>query len=425
MAGAQPSGLPIVNAESIAPVASRGGLLAEAAARHPAGIVEGELLHPVLARIEQLLKNETADLDVLIAPRDKWTARFQSVVAEKALAEGLVSADNVVKFANPGDLPEWIEAFVVAFIQREWSTHPFPSLPTETEMLDQETIRFALFSDWGTGLYGAPHIAAAIAREAQDAPFDYLIHLGDTYYTGEPSEVHGYLLNDWPQIAGAVSRVLNGNHEMYSGGHGYFDLALPHFQQPSSTFAIENDDWLIVGLDSAYQDWDLADNQVPWLTNRVVQAADRRLVLLTHHQPFSNTGQQGPKLQARLAALLEAKKIFAWYWGHEHICAIYDPHPAWGLYGRCIGNGGMPEPRHDYGTEQPEQSSQGVDFYRVHGPAGNPDCLALDGPNPYIPGHVDSYTAHGYLTIELSPSGITETYRDADGGALATLNLPS
>ena len=33
------------------------------------------------------------------------------------------------------------------------------------------------------------------------------------------------------------------------------------------------------------------------------------------------------------------KKIFAWYWGHEHRCALYDQHPKWGVFGRCIGNG--------------------------------------------------------------------------------------
>ena len=57
----------------------------------------------------------------------------------------------------------------------------------------------------------------------------------------------------------------NGNHEMYSGGYGYFDSVLPAFNQPSSCFAITNEHWLIVGLDSAYADHDLADEQGSWV----------------------------------------------------------------------------------------------------------------------------------------------------------------
>ena len=64
--------------------------------------------------------------------------------------------------------------------------------------------QIAVFADWGTGLYGAPAIAQTI-----------VLHLGDTYYSGEESEIHDRLVGDWPKRpAGTLNRSLNGNHEM-------------------------------------------------------------------------------------------------------------------------------------------------------------------------------------------------------------------
>ena len=78
----------------------------------------------------------------------------------------------------------------------------------------------------------------------------------------------------------------------------------------------------------------------------VKQAGEpRKVVLFSHQQLFSRLDNQGPKLQTALKHLLERGAITAWYWGHEHQCVIYDPHPKWGLLGRCLGNGGIPEAR--------------------------------------------------------------------------------
>ena len=93
----------------------------------------------------------------------------------------------------------------------------------------------ALFADWGTGLYGAPPISNQIAKMVR---CDVVLHLGDTYYAGRPNEIAGRLLQDWPKQPKALNLALNGNHEMYSGGAGYFKaLGSAPFQQSSSCFA--------------------------------------------------------------------------------------------------------------------------------------------------------------------------------------------
>src|SRR5262249_54769000 len=128
-------------------------------------------------------------------------------------------------------------------------------------------------------------------------------------------------------------------------GYAYFDHVLPSFGQGSSYFALQNKNWLFVGLDTARTDHDLDSQQVAWLKAVVQQAGTGKLVLFSHHQPFSRLDAQGPKLQAALADLLHGKAITAWYWGHEHNCIIYDAHASFELLGRCVGHGGIPSPR--------------------------------------------------------------------------------
>ncbi len=91
------------------------------------------------------------------------------------------------------------------------------------------------------------------------------MHLGDIYYSGTEQEVDERFLKVWPDDAATMNRALNGNHEMYSGGFGYFKLVLPKFGQDGSYFAVQNDDWLLVGLDTAYIDHDMDNAQVGWL----------------------------------------------------------------------------------------------------------------------------------------------------------------
>ncbi|MGE0451869.1 MAG: metallophosphoesterase, partial [Vicinamibacterales bacterium] len=176
-------------------------------------------------------------------------------------------------------------------------------------------MRVAMLADWGTGLYGAPVCAQSIERDPRG--FDALLHLGDIYYSGTQSEARTRFLDKWPKRADAVSRACNANHEMYTGGEGYFRVVLPAFKQTSSCFALQNDHWLLVGLDTAYEDHDLAQDQAAWLQRLIDGAGSRKVVLVSHHQPFSLLESQGPKLVAKLGNLLGRRRIFAWSWGHE------------------------------------------------------------------------------------------------------------
>lgn len=361
------------------------------------------------------LEEEGADPEVLTVPRDRLASLTLSSLAEEP-PEGssfveLATGGAEVVFSDRdilgwlGSLFDWVGQLRPHPIMRPSGTRP-------TELPNQA--RAALLGDWGTGLYGAVPCGQSIRQDR--AHFDLLMHLGDVYYSGTRREVQERFLNVWPYREGAINRSINSNHEMYSGGYAYFEKTLPEFGQQSSYFALQNDHWLLVGLDVAYIDHDIDDRQVEWLEQVIAAAGDRKVLLFSHHQLFSRFDDQGPRLAAELGGLLQSGRIFAWYWGHEHRCVLYEPDPRYGgLLGRCLGHGGMPYTRRAV-ANIPRDHTVGESIWRRFG-AKNlvPGGLVLDGPNPYIQGHETEYGPHGYMTLELEGWHLVEVVHTPTG----------
>jgi len=234
-----------------------------------------------------------------------------------------------------------------------------------------------------------------------------VLHLGDTYYSGESDEIRDRLVGNWPRRpVGTINRALNGNHEMYSGGKSYFQALSSYFQQPASCFALQNTGWILACLDTSYQDFDLDIKQVEWLKSIVNAAGNRKLILFSHHQPFSQLDDQGPKLQIALADLLNTQRIHAWFWGHEHRLVLYDPHPIWGLKGRCIGHGGFPGFRDDL----PDAHGDVYQWLILPAQPQAPKAQLLDGPNFWIPQQTVGFSPHGYVVLDFEGDTVWETY---------------
>ena len=106
--------------------------------------------------------------------------------------------------------------------------------------------------------------------------------------------------------------------------------------------ALQNTNWLLVGLDIAHTNHALDTQQVAWLKSVVEKAGQRKLILFSHHRGSTS---RDPTCRTRSPTCSKKKAITAWYWGHEHNCIIYDKHATFGLPGRCIGHGGIPSPR--------------------------------------------------------------------------------
>jgi hypothetical protein len=368
-------------------------------------------------RILQKIEEETAatSTGVLVTVQDRDASLLQSRIAEGGEAGPPLPAGGLeAKFGDGltgGDIWGWIRSLFDHIDKDDW--HPIMRPPDDNAGTFADTGRMAMVGDWGTNLYGAPVSAASIARTGG---YELLLHLGDIYYSGTKTEAKQRFLDVWPTAAGKVSRALNGNHEMYSGGFAYFDDILPTFKQPSSYFALQNANWLLVGLDTAHTDHALDIQQVAWLKSVVQKAGQRKLILSSHHQPFSRLDKQGPLLQSALADLLQATAITAWYWGHEHECVIYDKHPQFGLLGRCIGHGGIPSPRKSIVTNaNTEKAMNGISWKRLSANQDAPSCLVLDGSNPLVKGEERKFGPHGYLTLDFDGPNLIERVHLPDG----------
>jgi 3',5'-cyclic AMP phosphodiesterase CpdA len=267
---------------------------------------------------------------------------------QAADGSNLALGDQLFERFGPDDFG-WIQTAVEDALKTlDGGNHPFGTTPAEHPL--GQVARIVLLADWGTGTPRA-QVIAGLARDYLEAKPElerHLIHLGDVYYCGLPAEYRSRFLDDWPVSAGegVTSWNLNGNHDMYSGGHGYFDVIsrdLFAAQQGTSCFRLFNEHWQFIALDTAYQDNDLYDVQLPWL-QRWVDEGSGRSVLLSHHQLGSALAQDsiGAGVRDKTAKVREGGRIHAWFWGHEHRCFVYEPYlgvscPV------CLGNGGVPE----------------------------------------------------------------------------------
>ena len=368
---------------------------------------------------------------VLTTPQLGTASRLQSLIASGEAADV-----SFVELATGGleakfDTRDWFGWATVAWAKLK-NPHPHPIIrPKKAEALAfPDAGRVGVIGDWGSGLYGAPEIAKAIRRDPD--PYAMMLHLGDVYYSGTENEVQQRFLSLWPQRKEAIHRAINSNHEMYSGGFPYFQKILPKFDQEASYFAYQNKNWTLIGLDVAYKDHDIDDEQVEWLKAILSKAGDRKVVLFSHHQLYSHFESQGAKLwgHPEFGKILRSKRIFAWYWGHEHRCTVFEGADSnFGILARCIGHGGMPESR-DSSRDLPragEPAYSRAEWRRskARPVAGNalPDVAVLEGPNPLIIGEEDKFLPHGYAVLTFDGPHLKEQILDPTGAVIYEKNL--
>ncbi len=250
--------------------------------------------------------------------------------------KGASRAANI--FAQFGNLdPRWVQ--VAAEKAKSWfkGKHKFTQHKSASDFrfkMENETT-VAIVGDWG----GGNAAAQAVAQQIKKLNPNHVIHLGDVYYSGTPKEVQERFLKYWPSSGDpGKSFALNSNHEMYSGGYGYFDYTLKQFKQPASYFSLANDNWRFIGLDTGYDEHDLHDPQADWLKGQLTGNGPKT-ILLSHHQLFSayeNT--DASKLRNKIQPFLS--QVYGWIWGHEHLAIVYEQHE--GIRAVCLGNGCFP-----------------------------------------------------------------------------------
>jgi hypothetical protein len=397
---------------------SRG--MAEARSAAAQAVPDSPMAKQLVAELNQaLFALEAAQLSpsVLSSPHNQMAATLQSWVAERSLESGKLEEQANGRLEAKFDQNDWA-GWVKSFFSWFNGIEKYPFLPPGASGTLPTKFRVGVLGDWGTGMYGAPICSRTIE---QDGHFDLLIHLGDVYYAGTAKEETNRFLNLWPNVSGAQNFSLNSNHEMYSGGRGYFEVLLQDARfrncQKSSCFSLSNEYFIFVGLDTAYKEHDLIDEELLWLKNLIDTAESRKIVLFSHHQPFSSLSGQGPKLQRKLSTLLQNGRIFAWYWGHEHRCVIYEKHDQWRMYGRCVGHSGFPEFRGII-PSLPNVPTQARCWRQINQKLYAPAAIVLDGPNIYITDDPEKYLPHGYMTLEVDGPSLVEHVHSPEGEKL-------
>ncbi len=251
---------------------------------------------------------------------------------------------------------------------------------------EEGPLRIAIAADWGTGTLEAEIVAENMKASSPHCT----LHLGDVYYMGEAREISENCLGkptakytgvNWP-TGSLGSFSLMGNHEMYSGGQGYYQTFLKTLgllnpdksvkdPQCANYFCLDTGHWLVLGLDTGYHsggmpgltvvpvvnsisffnvDARFDDKMMAWLkqTMKTVQGngTKKPILLLTHHQPVSSFEHAFIKPAKQLAqtGLFDGQEL-VWLYGHEHRLTVYKKQviaDSLNAYPRCVGHGGMP-----------------------------------------------------------------------------------
>ena len=332
---------------------------------------------------------------------------------------------------------EWARNYLAYIFKKKHKFPPHTASPQNAvyDLLDEnglENVRMSMAGDWGTGTIEAQ----TVANRMKSFDPHFTIHLGDVYYIGDATEINENCLGTknpnnnydpvtWP-IGNRGSFALNGNHEMYANGSGYFDVLLPKLGlrtpagemlgQQTSFFCLQNKYWRILAIDTGYNstgvpilahipwinaipgvggDCKLPDELLQWLTEIIAPEKDNRgLIIMSHHQYFSGF-QEHYRKPAQQLWEAGVKRPVLWFWGHEHRLAGYDLDGSDNLqcYGRCVGHGGMPV---DRGTPKPGSA---VRFYD--------NRLAGNG-----------FGVNGHVNLWFDGPILTAVYVDVDGNDL-------
>ncbi len=295
-----------------------------------------------------------------------------------------------------------------------------------------EAVTVALVGDWGSGTEDANEIARLIER----ADPHFTIHLGDVYYVGTRQEIRENMLGErvtWP-IGSRGSFALNSNHEMYARGKGYFEYLLPELGvraapdakpagQKASFFCLRNEHWSIIGLDTGYHSvgipfiekivkpsCKLDGKLIRWLNDvlRLEEDRSRGIVLLSHHQYYSQFEDLHERAARQLSRMLDRPVL--WYWGHEHRLALYGRHATkkgrLEAYGRCLGHGGLPIEDITHEPKSDARHRVGLVFYDRREAAR----IGRDGKTPV--------GFNGFALLEFRGESLTVEYRDIEDRTL-------
>lgn len=351
------------------------------------GLSEDEkckILERQLAASIHFVKDEPHTPGEIFHSRDPIGGLMQSLINDNVLPQ--------VQATGQGNPVVWIPAGIDGLLEHVRGKYPFKTATSKSRIEIPAKCKIALLGDWGADNIHAKRIGDLAIKNGAE----YVIHLGDIYFAGAKSECETFVRN-WPLIGEdgkplqGKSFALNGNHEMYSLGKNYFTIVLDAFKQEASYFTLFNNWWQIQGLDTAYEPFtidgggkdDRLKVQWNWLTESIDSNPRKKNIFLTHNQPVS---AHIPELEAAQTLMMQWWKLakdrddrlaYAWFFGHEHRCAIYDDRKTH-FKARLIGNGSIPHlPQKETSAAVAPNGATADAVWKInHGTVGNGSTAA-------------------------------------------------
>jgi hypothetical protein len=201
--------------------------------------------------------------------------------------------------------------------------------------LRENSIRFAVIGDSGTGDKGQYEIGAQLADYRTRFPFEFVIMLGDNLYGGErPGDYqkkferpYKALLDAGVKFYASLGNHDNPNQRFYKlfnmDGKRYYDFK-------------PKDGIRLFALDSNYMD----KPQLAWLEKELGDSAEEWKICFFHHPLYSSGERHGPDLELRAALepLFLKYGVNVVFAGHEHFYERLKPQN--GIYHFISGGAG-------------------------------------------------------------------------------------
>jgi predicted phosphodiesterase len=193
-------------------------------------------------------------------------------------------------------------------------TSPAAQLPASVLPNQQDSVKFAVIGDTGTGGSAQYQIAKLLSEARTRFPYEFVIMLGDNMYGSEgPSDfVKKFETPYKPALdAGVKFYATLGNH----------DDAAQRFYRPFNMdgkrfYTFRKGDVEFFVLDSTY----LAPEQVEWLKDELTGSDAKWKIAYMHHPLYSSGEKHGSEadLRALVEPLFIANGVDVVFAGHEH-----------------------------------------------------------------------------------------------------------
>lgn len=203
-----------------------------------------------------------------------------------------------------------------------------PAASGTTAPVAQDSVRFAVIGDTGTGDRAQYDVGAQLAKSRAVFPFEFVIMMGDNMYGSERPQdyVRKFELPYKPILEAKVLFYASlGNHDdpnqIY---YKPFNMDGKRFY----TFKKGNPGVRFFALDSNY----MSREQVDWLERELANSDSNWKIAFFHHPLYSSGGRHGSEvdLRAQLEPLFLKHGVSVVFQGHEHFYERLKPQK--GIY---------------------------------------------------------------------------------------------